>query len=206
MKSQVFLTFFLAFLASSATAFPAGSDDEQGPSKEAKGKGRAQSPSPGGYSTPSPQDDPSVPLPGRSGTHTDRNTGLVTGFYGDDRMPGHMRHLERNQAANPDNRRPMGLQSNQPGANQNRPDALRGVPRAPDHRVTKEPQVRDEKPPNSLNHGGSGLSVEYRQKYESDGKHGPTPPGMKPFNNDHWKSEKHGYSEQSTPSDSLTSY
>ena len=47
------------------------------------------------------------PLPGVSGHHT--ANGVTTIYYGDDDLPGHMRHVQRNQALHPENRQPMVL-------------------------------------------------------------------------------------------------
>jgi hypothetical protein len=132
-----------------------------------KGKGRAQD-DPPRANTPTPNDDPEVPLPGRSGWYRDPNTGLTTAFYGDDQMPNHMRHTDRNQQLHPSNRDPMPINTGP----SNRPDALRNIPPAPAHPVTKDSRVKDEKPPNmfKIPNSKTQTTVEYRDEMESSGK------------------------------------
>lgn len=117
-------------------------------------------PSPDNAHPSTPPPDPPLshpPLPGRSGHHT--VNGLTTVYYGDDDLPGHMRHVQRNQALHPENANPMGLAHN---SDRNRADALHGI-------VTKDGKVRDEKNPamfHNPNHDKT-TTVEYRDPHES---------------------------------------
>ncbi|KAF8187781.1 hypothetical protein BJ912DRAFT_969655 [Pholiota molesta] len=120
--------------------------------------------------TPTPEDDPSVPLPGRTGTHTDARTGVVTLHYGDDHLHEHMGHLQRNQAAFPHNRNPNPLSGH---AERNRDHALHNIPTAGNHPVTGLPRVRDEKLLNMLHnpHHATSTTVEYLPDRESRWSH-----------------------------------
>ena len=87
--------------------------------------------------TPTPEDDPSVPVPGRSGIHYQKETNLVWFRYGDN-LREHAEHLTFNQQKYPENLLPFSLAS----ATQhydNRQNALHGIP-------TQSGMVRDEKP------------------------------------------------------------
>ena len=171
MKFPHILVVCLASFLSVSLAIPVGSDDGQGPPKERdKGKGKAPPPSRPG--TPTPADDPNVPLPGRNGWYTDPRTGVTTMYYGDDTMPEHMRHTDRNQQRFPENAKPKELASDQPVDPKNRNNALHNVPKAPPHPVTGRPRVKDEKLPNMFhnpNHDKT-TTVEYRDEEESSGK------------------------------------
>lgn len=145
-----------------------------------KGKGRAvdppsQPPSPPSSRphTPTPEQDPSVPLPGRTGIHTDTKTGVVTLHYGDDKLPEHMGHVQRNQAEFPHNRQPNPLAG---PSEKNRAHALQNIPTAGKHPVTKEPRVRDEKSLNMLHnpHHSTSTTVEYLPRKESNKEGGYT--------------------------------
>ncbi|KAG6806910.1 hypothetical protein H0H93_002247, partial [Arthromyces matolae] len=116
--------------------------------------------------TPKPEDSPSVPLPGRTGTHTDAVTKVSTLHYGDDREPEHMGHLQRNQEKYPHNRDAMALSSN---PDLNRSNALKNVPPPPKHPVTNKERVRDEKMPAMLHnpHHATSTTVEYLDREES---------------------------------------
>ena len=170
MKFPHIIVVCLAYFLSISFAVPLGSDDGQDPAKKLdKGKGKAPPSRPG---TPTPADDPGVPLPGRNGWYTDPRTGTTTLYYGDDTMPEHMRHTDRNQQRFPENREPKGLADDQPGPNKNRNNALHNVPQAPPHPVTGRPRVKDEKLPNMFhnpNHDKT-TTVEYRDEEESSGK------------------------------------
>jgi hypothetical protein len=153
-------TLFFCLLSLAAAIPVPGPND----GKVDKGKGRADPPS--RPHTPTPEDDPSVPLPGRTGTHTDARTGVVTLHYGDDHLHEHMGHLQRNQAAFPHNRNPNPLSGH---AERNRDHALHNIPTAGNHPVTGLPRVRDEKLPNMLHnpHHATSTTVEYLPDRES---------------------------------------
>ncbi|KAF9465329.1 hypothetical protein BDZ94DRAFT_391956 [Collybia nuda] len=170
MKCYAILTIFF-FLASLGAAAPVD-----------KGKGKAVDPPstppsrpttppppntpPSQPNTPTPGRDRNVHLPGRSGTHTD-GRGISTLRYGDDDLPEHMGHLQRNQAQFPHNRNPMSLAPE--NGNRNRADALRGIPTGGTHPVSGVPRVRDEKMPNMLNNPkhSTSTTVEYLPEHES---------------------------------------
>ena len=156
-----FTLFLCLFSLAAAIPVPTGGD----PAKDDKGKGRAVDPSSRPH-TPTPEDDPNVPLPGRSGIHTDPHTHVVTMYYGDDALPEHMGHLQRNQDSFPHNRNALPLSTHD---DRNRQNALHNVPAAPPHPVTHEPRVRDEKLPNMLHnpHHQTSTTVEYLPDSES---------------------------------------
>ena len=63
--------------------------------------------------TPTPENDPSVPLPGRSGIDVQPGKpAIVTAFYGDADLQLHAKHVQDNQAMYPSNRNPMLLADN----------------------------------------------------------------------------------------------
>ncbi|KAF8187789.1 hypothetical protein BJ912DRAFT_969671 [Pholiota molesta] len=66
------------------------------------GETRSASSPPSQPLTPTPEDDPSVPLPGRTGIHVDPHTGVVTMYYGDDEfhLPGEESFTEGGHLAN----------------------------------------------------------------------------------------------------------
>ena len=171
MKCYSILTLLLCLtslgIAAPTSGSPKGSNGND-PQKPDKGKGRASSPSPPNSrpNTPTPEHDSKVPLPGRSGIHTDDQAGIATMYYGDDNMPGHMGHLQRNLAAFPHNRNPMG--PTRPN-DKNRQFALANVPSAQPHPVTGEPRVRDEKMLQMLHnpHHSTSTTVEYLPEQES---------------------------------------
>lgn len=68
---------------------------------------------------------PDPPLPGRSGVSTDAN-GESWAHYGDDDLPEHGRHIDRNQAKHPGNHGAFPLAEGGQGA-VNRKEALKGV-------------------------------------------------------------------------------
>ncbi|KAG6816127.1 hypothetical protein H0H93_008504 [Arthromyces matolae] len=160
------LSFTILTLISASPAPGLGDKSQQG-----KGKGRAvgapPSPSPPKPPTPTPENDPSVPLPGRTDVHTDPTTQVSTLYYGDDKLPEHMGHLQRNQAQFPHNRNPMSLSSN---PDLNRANALRNVPSAPNNPMSNSERVRDEKMPAMLHnpHHATSTTVEYLDKHESN--------------------------------------
>jgi len=116
--------------------------------------------------TPTPEIDPHVPLPGRTGLHFDAESKIFTLHYGDDDLPKHMGHLERNQQEFPHNRNPMPYDPS--GAN--RGTALAGVPPATREPGSNEERVRDEKMPSMLRnpHHATSTTVEYLPKTESN--------------------------------------
>ena len=87
--------------------------------------------------TPTPQDDPNVPVPGRSGIYHEEGPNRVWFMYGDD-LRVHAEHVKFNQEKYPDNLWPFSLASVSQHY-ENRKDALRGIP-------TRKGMVRDEKP------------------------------------------------------------
>jgi len=170
MKHYALFALFV-FLVSFGTAIPIPGGD--GDKLLDKGKGRAvDTPPPSRPPTPRPEDDPTVPLPGRTGIHTDPNTNVVTLHYGDDHLHEHMGHLQRNQADFPHNRNPMSLATD----DRNRDNALHNIPTAGPHPVTGENRVRDEKMLNMLNnpHHATSTSVEYLPESESHKEGGHT--------------------------------
>lgn len=166
MKCFSVCTLFFCVLSLCA-AIPVPTDDGKPPVD--KGKGRAvdpPSPPPSHPHTPTPEQDSSVPLPGRTGMHTDPHTDVVTMHYGDDNLHEHMGHLQRNQAAFPHNRNPNPLSVK---SERNRPHALHNIPAAGKHPVTGLEMVRDEKLPQMLHnpHHSTSTTVEYLPAAES---------------------------------------
>ncbi|KAF8959789.1 hypothetical protein BDZ97DRAFT_1922588 [Flammula alnicola] len=169
------LFFFLVSLGAAIPVPSSGSNDGNGdqPPRLDKGKGRAVDPPsqpPSRPNTPTPEHDPTVPLPGRTKkyTHlnTHSNTPVVTMYYGDDHLPEHMGHLQRNQAEFPHNRNPLPLAAK---GDNNRRKALHNIPGASPHPVTGLRRVRDEKMPNMLHnpHHATSTTVEYLDRKES---------------------------------------
>jgi hypothetical protein len=158
MKFISFFTFFVCLVAlSNAAPIPSPGNDGNAGGSDPKGKGKARqestpSPPPGSESswspsrahTPTPAEDPNVPLPGRSGVHHDPSTGITTLHYGDDHMPEHMGHLQRNHELHRGNCRPMPLASDAEHT-RNRNEALHNVPSGGKYRNTDENANRDEK-------------------------------------------------------------
>jgi hypothetical protein len=164
MKCFSVCTLFFCILSLCA-AIPVPTNDGKPPVD--KGKARAIDPPslpPSRPHTPTP----SVPLPGRSGAHTDPRAGVVTMYYGDDEFPEHMGHLQRNQAEFPNNRNPNPV-SNESQKKRNRANALHNVPLGGLHPVTGEGRVRDEKLPAMLHspHHSTSTTVEYLHRDES---------------------------------------
>ena len=158
MKLHVSLPLLFLFFIS-ALALPAPPDKSNKQPDKGKGKGKAL-PSP-----PPPSLEP--PLPGRSGVHTENR--ISTAYYGDDRLPGHMRHNDRNQKKFPQNKGDFGLAHM---SDSNRKNALKGIDSGKIHPVTGERLDRDEKPPNMFHvpDRNQRTTVEYRLKSESRGK------------------------------------
>ncbi|PPQ64129.1 hypothetical protein CVT24_008740 [Panaeolus cyanescens] len=148
MKINLFFSVFLCITSISlAVPLPGPGGKDKGKGKQIGSPGQSPPGSPPGSRshTPTPSEDSDVPLPGRTGSHHDKTKNVVTGHYGDDRLPGHMAHVKENQERYPENRKPMPLASKAEGQ-QNRKGALHGVAPGHVHPVTKEPLVRDEKP------------------------------------------------------------
>lgn len=106
-------------------------------------------------------------LPGRSGVTTDAN-GDSWANYGDDDLPEHGCHVDRNQAKYPENKGSFGLAA---WSEQNRKAALQGVDSAGKQPVAGWPRVKDEKLPAMLDnpdHKGK-TTVEYRSGIELGG-------------------------------------
>lgn len=82
-------------------------------------------------------------LPGRSGVTTDAN-GDIWANYGDDDLPEHGRHVDRNQTKHLENRGTFGLAKDIPGvtdaSTQIRKEALQGVAPAGKHPVAGWPR------------------------------------------------------------------
>lgn len=112
----------------------------------------------------SPEDPP---LPGRTDTSVDGNT--VTGFWGDDRIPEHMRHKQDSLAEFPSNGDPVPYD---PMGSRNRDKKLKGIAPAGTHPVTKEPRVLDETPLASQGHPNQDAQTTVRKlpHYESGGR------------------------------------
>lgn len=113
-------------------------------------------------------------LPGRSGVTTAAN-GDIWANYGDDDLPEHDRHVDRNQAKHPENRGTFGVAKEIPGVTdasaQNRKEALQGVAPVGKHPVAGWPLVKDEKLPAMLDNPDhkDKTTVEYRSGIESSG-------------------------------------
>lgn len=108
-----------------------------------------------------------APLPGRSGISRDKN-GVITGHYGDDFLPAHMRHVQQNQATYPGNADVFPLNDGD-----DRADKIGGSNyKAGKHPVTGEDLVKDEKPLNSQKIPGGqnyGTTMQTLPKSESGG-------------------------------------
>ena len=169
MKPTV-LFFFHLLLASFTTSFPT-EQAELRLQRRFFGKHKApNSPSPPPSAPGTPEPGAEAPLPGRSGVSTQQSpdgTNVHTAHYGDDHIPGHMNHVDRNQQMFPANRGSFPL-----SGGGNRPQALQGIAPAGPHPVTGEPQDRDEKLPNMLDvpNRQDRTTVENRPKSESRGK------------------------------------
>lgn len=121
--------------------------------------------------TPTPNDSPNVPLPGRTGVYPDLRAGVATLFYGDDDMPEHMAHLQRNQAKYPSNKDPMPFLPARE-KNKNRAEALRFVQPGgywPNPHIKLDLAYRDEKHLAMFNnpHHAHTTTVEMLPKKES---------------------------------------
>jgi len=133
---------------------------------------------------------PDPPLPGRSGVSTDAN-GESWAHYGDDDLPEHGRHIDRNQAKHPGNHGAFPLAEGGQGA-VNRKEALKGVDPAGTHPATGWPRVKDEKLPAMLDNPDhkDKTTVEYRSGIESSGMKWKT---MDPPTKDHPLGQEHTY-------------
>ncbi|KAF8066892.1 hypothetical protein FPV67DRAFT_1214288 [Lyophyllum atratum] len=163
MRSYALLALF-CFLVSfgAASPIPKGGHDKS----LNEVKGRAVTPPTSRPNTPTPEHNPAVPLPGRTGSHSDGGARVVTLHYGDDKLPEHMGHLQRNQKEFPKNRNPMSLSND---SHRNRNDALHNIPAPSSHPVTGGERVRDEKMPAMLKnpHHSTSTTVEYLDRHES---------------------------------------
>ncbi|MCJ1246752.1 hypothetical protein MMC30_003961 [Trapelia coarctata] len=133
---------------------------------------------------------PDPPLPGRSGVSTDAN-GESWAHYGDDDLPEHARHTDRNQEKHPENREALPLAEGGQAA-VNRKNALKGIDPAGTHPVAGWPRVKDEKLPAMLdnpNHDDK-TTVEYRSGIESGGMKWTT---KEPPTKDHPLGQEHTY-------------
>lgn len=159
----IFTLIFFLIYSNGATPIPGGDYDDA----SRKEKQIVTDSPPSRPLTPTPEHDPAVPLPGRTGLYTDSRNSIVTLFYGDDKVPMHMGHLERNQHEFPHNRNPMALSNN----DENRSHALYGIPLGDEHPVTGDRRVRDEKIINMLSnpHHSTSTTVEYLPMPESSG-------------------------------------
>jgi hypothetical protein len=101
------------------------------------------------------------PLPGHSGVHYDAEKNVVHTYYGDNDLRRHMEHLMYNQAKHPENDRAFKV--GPAGKTGNRRKALAGTKPLPG-------MARDEKPPNSMIHEHTKVTVKFLPKKES-GKH-----------------------------------
>jgi hypothetical protein len=101
------------------------------------------------------------PLPGFSGVHYDQPNNAIHTYYGDHDLREHMEHLMYNQRKHPENDR--AFQRGKPGNTANRDKATKGIPILPG-------LSRDEKPPNTVIHDGTKVTVRHLPKIES-GKH-----------------------------------
>ena len=122
--------------------------------------------------SPYPANDPGAkpedaPLPGRTDTQRGPN-GVTIAHYGDDFMPGHMRHVQDSIAEFPRNGDPYPYR---PDAEQNRNDRLKGIPSAPPQPASGEPQVLDEKTWASQHNPNQNTDTTVRPlpQYESGG-------------------------------------
>ncbi|KJA26574.1 hypothetical protein HYPSUDRAFT_52456 [Hypholoma sublateritium FD-334 SS-4] len=151
MRYWTCVTLFLCFgLLISALPFPLpSSNHEIAPhqvvfDKRTEHDNRPNTPDP--PKTPTPEDNPEVPVPGKSGVYYQREKKLVWFMYGDD-LREHAEHIMLNHKKYPVNRKPMklaGIQTHRI----NRQNALRGIP-------TQPGMARDEKPPATFEHPGS---------------------------------------------------
>lgn len=152
MRYWTCVTLFLCFgLLISALPLPfPSSDHEITPRQVAfdKRTGNDNQPNiPGPPKTPTPEDDPEVPVPGKSGVYYQRKKNLVWFMYGDD-LREHAEHIMLNHKKNPVNRLPMKLAGIKEH-HDNRQNALRGIPTQPE-------MARDEKPPAAFQYPASG--------------------------------------------------
>jgi hypothetical protein len=126
---------------------------------------------------PAPPAPGETPLPGRSDISKDEN-GVVTGHYGDDLLPAHMRHVQQNQAEYPENAGAFPL-----NRDNDRPAKIGGSNvKAGKHPVTGEDRVKDEKPPNIQKIPGGqnhGTTMQGLPRLESGGGTVETPGQIK---------------------------
>lgn len=87
--------------------------------------------------TPTPEDDPNVPVLGATGTYYDEKENLVWAYYGDS-LRQHAVHIMLSQHLNPTTRLPMKRASAEEHR-RNRIEALKNIPTRPN-------MARDEKP------------------------------------------------------------
>lgn len=120
----------ILLLSSSTFALPVPGNNKKTPSGSTSSQAAPKDPA-------APED----PLPGRTAVTQD-STGLVTGHYGDDFLPQHMRHVQDNQDEFPQNKEPFDYN---PFGAKERPQKIGGASVGP-HPVTGEPRVKDEKP------------------------------------------------------------
>ncbi|KAH9478233.1 hypothetical protein JR316_0008686 [Psilocybe cubensis] len=116
------------------------------------------------------------PLPGRYDQHYDSETGIVTAYYGDDKLPEHMAHVQFNQALHPENRKPMPVADSETNR-LNRANALRGIPHGGPFREyapSLGDRVRDEKQPAMFDneHHSTTTTVQYVPDRESTAEGG----------------------------------
>jgi hypothetical protein len=118
-----------------------------------------------------------TPLPGRTHISKDKD-GVITGHYGDDFLPAHMRHVQKNQAQYPDNAKAFPLND---GDDRSAKVGGSNV-KAGTHPVTGENRVKDEKPLNMQKIPGgqnSGTTMQLLPHTESGGAAGKTPGQIK---------------------------
>lgn len=109
-------------------------------------------------------------MAGRSDISKDEN-GVVTGHYGDDLLPTHMRHVQQNQAEYPKNTGAF-----PPNRDSDRPAKIGGSNvKVGKHPVTGKELVKDEKPPNIHKIPGGqnhGTTMQGLPRLESVGRDG----------------------------------
>ena len=131
---------------------------------------------------PAPQE---TPLPGRSGISKDKN-GVITGHYGDDFLPAHMRHVQQNQEKYPNNANAFPI-----NYNDDRTAKVGGSNvKAGKHPVTGEALVKDEKPLNLQQIPGGkneGTTMQTLPHTESGGA--PKTPGQIKYEADNPKAK-----------------
>ena len=120
---------------------------------------RRSNPGNDGRVTPTHEDDPNVPVPGKTGVYYDPKHNVVYAYYGDS-LHEHAVHIMINHQLSPENRLPMELASVEEHRN-NRVEALRNI-------ATQMKKARDEKPLAMVKQpDGSKKSVLYVSEKES---------------------------------------